>query len=252
MTAAVQLVAHRGEPDSFPENSLEGFAHALRAGATCLETDVQLSADGVVVLSHDENLRRLTGKAISVTQNEYSSFKDLPAGYPEKFSNQFEHCRIATLKQFADLVLHWPEVTCFIEIKSESLACFGHTVIERVLESLQSIEAQSVLISFDYDAMLVVRNKYRKPFGWVLPDWSLENRMKAEMLAPDYLFVDADLCPRNAAEMWQGSWQWVVYTLNDLAATKQYMNLGIHIIETNCISALSEAIEADASINKGK
>lgn len=252
MTAPVQLVAHRGEPDTFPENSLEGFAHALRAGASYLETDVQLTTDGVVVLCHDENLRRLTGKNISVTQNEYSTFRDLAAGYPEKFSSQFEHCRIATLEQFADLVQHWPDVTCFIEIKSESLACFGHTVIERVLESLQAIEAQSVLISFDYDALVVVRNKYRKAFGWVLPDWSLENRMKAEMLAPDYLFVDAGFCPQDAAEMWQGSWQWVVYTLNDPKAIKQYMSLGIHIIETNCISWLSDALEADASINKGK
>lgn len=251
MTEPVQLVAHRGEPDVFPENSLEGFAHALRAGATYLETDVQLTADGVVVLSHDEGLYRLTGKAVSITKNEYSAFKDLPAGYPEKFANRYDHCRIATLKQFADLVQQWPGVICFIEIKPESLVCFGHTVIERVLESLRVIEAQSVLISFDYDALVLTRSKYRRAVGWVLPGWTEENRIKAETLVPEYLFVDANLCPQNAAEMWQGSWQWVVYTLNDLAAINQYTNLGIHIIETNCISELSHAVAADASINKG-
>lgn len=252
MTEPVQLVAHRGEPDAFPENSLEGFAHALRAGATYLETDVQLTADGVVVLSHDEGLYRLTGKAVSITRNEYSAFKSLSAGYAKKFSGRFEHCRIATLKQFADLVQQWPGVICFIEIKPESLVHFGHQmVVDRVVESLRVIEAQSVLISFDYEALVLARSKYRRAVGWVLPGWTEENRIKAETLVPEYLFVDAKYCPQNAAEIWQGSWQWVVYTLNDLTAIKQYTNLGIRIIETNCISELSDVVATDASINKG-
>lgn len=244
MTAPVQLVAHRGEPDSFPENSLEGFAHALRAGATYLETDVQLTADGVVVLSHDENLCRLTGKAVSVTQNEYSAFKALPAGYPEKFSNRFDHCRIATLEQFADLLQRWPGVVCFIEIKPESLVHFGHEVIiDKVVESLREIEAQSVLISFDYEALVLARSKYRQPVGWVLPGWTQENRIKAEALAPEYLFVSKKICPQKRAEIWPGSWRWVVYTVNDSAEIAKFAALGINIIETNGISRMTDAVK---------
>ncbi len=251
MTEPVQLVAHRGEPDFFPENSLEGFASALRAGATYLETDVQLTGDGVVVLSHDEDLRRLTGKDINITQEAYSAFKNIPAGYPEKFSNRFDHCRIATLKQFADLAQHWPGVICFIEIKPESLDHFGHeVVIDKVVESLRAIEAQSVLISFDYDALVLARSKYCRAVGWVLPGWTEENRIKAEALAPEYLFVSKKICPRKQVEIWTGPWRWVAYTVNDSAEIEKFAALGINIIETNGISRMTDALKAGAGDNQ--
>lgn len=45
--------AHRGARAHAPENTLEAFALALRLGATALESDVWLTADGVPVLDHD-------------------------------------------------------------------------------------------------------------------------------------------------------------------------------------------------------
>ena len=45
--------AHRGARAHAPENTLEAFKLALRLGATGLESDVWLSADGIPVLDHD-------------------------------------------------------------------------------------------------------------------------------------------------------------------------------------------------------
>lgn len=47
------VVGHRGAAGHHPDNSLEGFAAARDLGATWVELDVRLSADGEVVLSHD-------------------------------------------------------------------------------------------------------------------------------------------------------------------------------------------------------
>ena len=47
------LFAHRGARAHAPENTLESFRTALAMGATGLESDVWLSADGVAVLDHD-------------------------------------------------------------------------------------------------------------------------------------------------------------------------------------------------------
>jgi glycerophosphoryl diester phosphodiesterase len=44
---------HRGARANAPDNTIESFALALRLGATGLESDVWLSADGVAVLDHD-------------------------------------------------------------------------------------------------------------------------------------------------------------------------------------------------------
>lgn len=237
MTVKAFLVAHRGQPDSFPENSLEGFRYVLESGAVYLETDVQLTSDDVVILSHDENLKKLTGKNISVTKNTYSSFQNVPAGFTGKFSNTFGHCRISTLKQFSSLLLNWPGVICFIEIKQESLSCFGNKVVDRVVEALEPIKEQSVLISFDYDALVYARENYHSTVGWVLPKWSKSKQLKADKLSPEYLFVDADICPDDK-ELWLGSWQWVVYTISSVEEIKAYLDIGITLIETNRINDL--------------
>jgi len=63
MTGRVSLVAHRGQPLSFPENSLEGFSHVLKTGGQYLETDVHITSDGIPVLSHDANLLKAENKS---------------------------------------------------------------------------------------------------------------------------------------------------------------------------------------------
>ncbi|MDH3343426.1 MAG: glycerophosphodiester phosphodiesterase family protein [Gammaproteobacteria bacterium] len=237
------FVGHRGQPESLPENSLESFTYVLQSGAVYIEADVQLTADSVVVLSHDENLQKMTAKNITVTHSTYVAFKDIPAGYPEKFSDRFDHCRIATLSQFSDLLKNWPKVIAFIEMKQESLACFGNKFVDLVMGSLGPIEEQSVLISFDYDALVYAREKYNIPLGWVLPDWSHSNQIMAERLSPEFLFVDTDFCPDNEGALWVGSWQWVAYTINAVKEIKKYTDIGIKIIETDRFSEIQNEYE---------
>jgi hypothetical protein len=47
-----QAIAHRGYKAKFPENTMGAFRGAVDVGADALETDIHLSQDGVVVLSH--------------------------------------------------------------------------------------------------------------------------------------------------------------------------------------------------------
>lgn len=50
--------AHRGARSERPENTLDAFRRARELGASGLETDAWLSADGAVVLVHDDSVRR--------------------------------------------------------------------------------------------------------------------------------------------------------------------------------------------------
>ena len=70
MSTAVPIAfAHRGASGYVPENTLEAFSLALRQGATGIESDAWLSADGVVVLVHDQTIRR-PGRRIDVTRSQ--------------------------------------------------------------------------------------------------------------------------------------------------------------------------------------
>ena len=48
-----KIIAHRGDPSQFPENSLEAFAAAVRNGTDGIELDIHMTADGILVVHHD-------------------------------------------------------------------------------------------------------------------------------------------------------------------------------------------------------
>lgn len=73
------LIAHRGGADEAPENTLEAFRHAVGLGLTHIETDAQVTADGVVVLCHDETVDRCydgTGKISEMTWDEIAELRN--------------------------------------------------------------------------------------------------------------------------------------------------------------------------------
>lgn len=56
MTRSFVLSGHRGARGLFPENTLEGFAAAIKLGVTSLELDVAITSDGVAMVIHDPEL----------------------------------------------------------------------------------------------------------------------------------------------------------------------------------------------------
>jgi glycerophosphoryl diester phosphodiesterase len=89
--------AHRGGASEAPENTLPAFEHAVRLGYQYLETDVHVTADGVLVAFHDDVLDRVTDRAGRIDQLPWSEvraakvdgrepiplFEDLLGAFPE-------------------------------------------------------------------------------------------------------------------------------------------------------------------------
>ncbi|KAL7990084.1 hypothetical protein Chor_012750, partial [Crotalus horridus] len=68
-------VSHRGGAGEQIENTLGAFKNGLCQGTNLLELDCHITKDGIVVVSHDENLKRQTGYNIDMSLTYY---KDLP------------------------------------------------------------------------------------------------------------------------------------------------------------------------------
>ena len=233
------LIAHRGEPETWPENSLAGYEAVLSAGARYIETDVQLTADGIPVLSHDPTLLKITGHDLEVTRTDYETLRSLPAGYPERFGDKCRDFRIARLDQLVELLKQWPQAMAFVEIKRASIIAHGAaTVVDAIIKVLQAIRNQCILISFDYDALVYARKQYALPIGWVLPEWSAENQTLSMGMEPEFLFCNRKRLPPGSLPLWQGPWQWAIYTINDASDIAPYLDRGATLIETNVITRL--------------
>ncbi len=107
------VFAHRGLTDGTVENTIPSFERALSLGTDVLETDVQLSRDGVVVLFHDDDLSRLAGRPERIQDLDLEQLQELKIPY-----GCLEQCfSIATLEEFLEA---FPDQPTNIELKNDS------------------------------------------------------------------------------------------------------------------------------------
>ncbi|MGI5860497.1 MAG: glycerophosphodiester phosphodiesterase family protein [Myxococcales bacterium] len=75
------VYAHRGAAAEEPENTLPSFRLALDLGANALETDVHLTADGQIVVSHDPTGARMAGVPKSIEESTLAEVRAWDAGW---------------------------------------------------------------------------------------------------------------------------------------------------------------------------
>jgi len=234
-----QLIAHRGYPRRYPENTLEGIAAAIKAGACFVEFDVQVTADGVPVLLHDVSLMRTTGTRGRIVNTELEKLRDLPANEPERFGTRYRTMTIPTLAATVELLREHPRVTPFVEIKEESLEKHGREyVVKRILADLAPILARSVIISYDVLSLRTARAMGGKCIGWVMKGWNEEALTRATELVPDYLICNHTKLPKEPTPLWHGPWKWVFYEVTQVKQALQLGARGAAMIETMAIGEM--------------
>ena len=70
------VVAHRGAADlTMPESSLPAYSNAVASGSEIVKLDIQRTRDGVAVLCHDSNLKRLMGWNVEIGDLDYAELR---------------------------------------------------------------------------------------------------------------------------------------------------------------------------------
>ena len=105
-------IAHRGIPERAPENSLRGFMLAMTLGADMVETDVRATADGALVLAHDEVVEVPGRRAIQISHTALATLRRVAlSGEPP-----------ATLGEALDLRHHGAPLAFNLDIKTGDTA----------------------------------------------------------------------------------------------------------------------------------
>jgi glycerophosphoryl diester phosphodiesterase len=100
LAADPKIVAHRGAALESPENTLPAIDRAIALGAAVVEIDMRYSADGEVVLMHDETVDRTTLGSGLVSRMTLAEIRKLDAG--GRSAGQFKGTKVPTLREVID------------------------------------------------------------------------------------------------------------------------------------------------------
>ena len=110
----MEITAHRGASAKYPENTMAAFKGAFELRADWIELDVQQTKDRKIVVSHDTNLKRVTGVNKNIIEMTYDEIKNLDAG--SFFDVKFKDERIPLLEDVLKYVIDKP-IRLNIELK---------------------------------------------------------------------------------------------------------------------------------------
>lgn len=145
-------MGHRGASSIMPENTRSAFLKAIELQADMIELDVHLTKDGRLVITHDFDVVRQTGKAGQVEHMTLDELKQLDFATFIMSHNNVES--ILTLEEYFELIPQ--DFLTNIEIKNKA---GDHCEIsQRLVHCLQSLgKIDQVIISgFDHHALEVV------------------------------------------------------------------------------------------------
>ncbi len=117
------VFAHRGGCALGPENTLAAFDLGMKAGADGLELDVHLSADGVVVVHHDDVLDRTTDASGALAARTTAELARVDAGcrFVDRDTYPFRNQGIG-IPTLAEVLRRYADTRIIVEMKVDSAA----------------------------------------------------------------------------------------------------------------------------------
>ena len=224
MTDDFIRIAHRGASARCPENTLLAFRKALEAGASWLELDVHLSADGELVVIHDEYLERTTNGRGEVTKRTLAQLRRLNAGLGEK---------IPLLVEVLDLAAG--RATVNIELKGLATA---EPVAQLLRQRINNggLQKNEILVSSLDENELIRFAQENTGFRLATvadrPDqrfWELAEQLEVWSVHMDIAAVSAEM----VAKARQQRRKLLVYTVNDQGTLSALQRLGVDGVFTD-------------------
>ncbi len=139
----MEIIAHRGAAFEAPENSLEAFNIAIKAGAHRLELDIQLSSDLVPIVIHDETTGRTADADVEVQYATLEELREIRLENGEPIPTFAEVCALAAGRTTLD-----------VELKATS-----REVAASILDIMREhgVLSDALITSFDPQVLRLIR-----------------------------------------------------------------------------------------------
>lgn len=238
-------IAHRGFSSEYPENTMIAFEKAVEENCDGIETDLNMTKDGVIVICHDETLNRTTNGSGYIKDYTYNELSKLDAG--TKFSDKFKDQRIITIDELLDYVKD-KNILLNLELKNDLI--HYENLEEKTIEKIYEYRLQDnvILSSFNHYSMLKVKElddniKTGLLYcGTIYNAYEYAQKLKADALHPYYPAV---MNKKIVDEIKENSIAINTYTVNEETVMKRLIKLGVDGIITNYPDKLNEILKRD-------
>ena len=224
------IMAHRGFSARAPENTEPAFQMCIDDGFSAAELDVQMTADGTIIVLHDDNLKRTTGLNKNVWEVTYDEIKDLDNG--SFFDEKYAGTKIPTLDEVIKLAASGKEKLYLnIEIKRN-----GHDdgIIEKVVDIIvkNNYLDSCDVTSQDYQTLVDVRKinpSVLTAYTSAVGIGSIESLEAADIISIQETFATYE----NIERIHGVGKRVFVWTVNEEDTMKELVGLNVDAILTN-------------------
>jgi glycerophosphoryl diester phosphodiesterase len=251
-TRAVDIVAHRGASYDAPENTMAATNLAWKQGADAVETDIYLSKDGRIVVSHDKNGKRTAGRDVNFLEITQSEARQLDAGSWK--DPKYKGEKIPLLEEQIASIPAGKRLLVEIKIGPEIVP-----ELARVLKKAGATEKNISVISFNFESLKEVRKQLPNlPTLWLLghPGPNAKKSAKQppsvetmirEAKAAKLTGLDLQhtwpLTKSDVKKIKEAGLELHVWTVNDVAIAKHWIDLGVASITTDRPAWLREQLK---------
>jgi glycerophosphoryl diester phosphodiesterase len=240
---AVEIIAHRGASHDAPENTVASFKLGWQQHADADETDIWPTKDGKLIISHDENTKRITGVEKKIPRETFADLRALDAGAWK--GPQWKGEKLATLDEA--LATMPAGKRFFIEIKPgpEALPVLMPE-LKRVLAASGRKHSELVIIAFSLEVARVAKEKLPTLKVYWLYDWKKDKDTDATF-SPDELIAKAKAAKLDGLDLsFKGpidatyvkkvkdaGLKFYAWTVDDAVEAKKLVAFGVDGITTN-------------------
>jgi len=233
------VVAHRGDSINAPENSYAAFELAILGGCSDgVELDVHQTKDGVVIVSHDDYLERISGERVYVHELTYEELQKLEVG--SWFSEEYRGIKIPTLKEVLELCKDQVDVQ--VEIKPTK---YDQDLEQAVLDIIKEVgsENETIILSLKQEPLIRARqldDKATLMYGMYLGEGAIEKIPYVNALSLEESLISRDLVNR----IHRSGKRVFVWTINSENNLQYLVDCGVDGILTDDPIAMDEWLDS--------
>lgn len=230
----VQMIAHRGLSGLEKENTAAAFVAAGNHSYFGIETDVHETADGKLIIIHDDNTKRVAGCEYIVEQTDFDTLRSIKL-YDRKSEQTRADLVLPTLEEYLSICQRYEKVAV-LELKN---AMKTETVLKiaRVIEEMEYLD-KTVFISFAISNLIALRQAYPQAQIQYLVEQIEDLPALLEILKKYHFDIDAKhtaVKEEMISRFHENGIKVNVWTVNTAERAERLQQIGVDYITTNIV-----------------